>query len=545
MRSVALKFGLIFFVLTTGCSPDENEGNSGDVRLDEQIDVAQAPGSTQHAGDVDVSDQIQEELEKLDETQILDDTQEHNEATGLDDAFESNNASRSDEVIDVGNTSALVNISEPVENPRSVEESKSVAIPEPAEIPEIPEIPNTPTTPDTSTPPEMSANDKAAEPQEPEDTRESDVDNLLDQANTENVLFPDYVTPADIEKCSVEDLKRRVYWDMRDYYIYADQVPQLNLADYDSPESLIIALRVFPDVYSSVQDADTQLALYEAGQREGFEFWFSPANDGVVRFRHIWQGSPAFQAGIRRGDEVISLDGRLIEELSNSAINLKIFSPGKTPLTLTVRTADEEPRTVQVSREIYQWVTAGPVKLTASDEIPGVSKIAYLPVNSFVKTTRSEFDTAIAKIISAGDVEELIVDLRYNSGGTIDIAHYMAAVVGGEKVQGKHAYTNTWNSEYSSLIFTRSFDVLDQSLNLPRIIVLTTSFTASSSELFINSLKPYMEVVVIGERSRGKPYSNGIFEYCGKTLNIMAVERMNSVGVSVAGGIKPDCLVED
>jgi len=343
----------------------------------------------------------------------------------------------------------------------------------------------------------------------------------------------------------VEDVKRRVYWDMRDYYIYAEQVPQLNLADYDSPESLINALRIFPDVYSSVQDADTQFALTEAGQREGFEFWFSPANDGVIRFRHVWQGSSADQAGIKRGDEVINIDGRPIEELSNSEINLKIFSPEKSPLSLIVRTGDEKPRSVRVSYDVYQWVTAGPVKLIAPDENSGLPKIAYLPISSFVTPTRNEFDTAIAKIEDTEGVEELIVDLRYNGGGDINIATYMAAIVGGATVQGKEAYTNEWNNKYSSLIFSRSFDVLSQPLNFPRVIVLTTPFTASSAELFINSLKPYMEVVVIGERSRGKPYSNGIIEYCGKTLNIMTVERTNSVGVSVAGGIQPDCLVED
>ena len=378
-----------------------------------------------------------------------------------------------------------------------------------------------------------------------EDTQEPGSDIPLDQEITENVLFPEYVTPADVEKCSVDDVKRRVYWDMRDYYIYADQVPQLNLADYDSPESLINALRVFPDIYSSVQDADIQFALNEAGQREGFEFWFSPANDGVVRFRHIWQGSSADQAGIKRGDEVIKIDGRPIEEISNNEINLKIFSPETTSLSLTVRTGNEEARTVLVSREVYQWVTAGPVTLTASDTNSGLPKIAYLPINSFLRTTRNEFDTAIEKIQDTGGVEELIVDLRYNGGGDTNIATYMASVVGGGKVQGKEAFTNTWNNKYSSLMFTLRFDVLNSSLNLPRIIVLTTPFTASSSELFINSLKPYMNVVVIGQRSKGKPFSSGIVEYCGKNLSIMSVERTNSVGVSVAGGIQPDCLVED
>lgn len=479
MRSVALQLGLIFLVLSAGCSSDKNAGNNDDVRLDNQA-------------------------------QALDGTQEQSEISEASGALEADSTSESDERTHADNTPELISIIEPVEL------SATPAIPA---IPEVPDIP---------TPPEM-----------------LDTDNPMDQEIAENILFPEYITPADVEKCSVEDVKRRVYWDMRDYYIHADQVPQLNLADYDSPEALISALRVPPDIYSSVQDADTQFALNEAGQREGFEFWFSPANDGVVRFRHIWQGSSADQVGIKRGDEVIKLDGRPIEELSNNEINVKILSPERASLSLTVRTGNEEPRTVLVSHDVYQWTTAGPVTLTASDEISGLPNIAYLPINSFVRTTRDEFDTAIARIEDAGGVEELIVDLRYNGGGDINIAHYMASIVGGEKVQGKEAYTNTWNNKYSSLMFTRRFDVLSQSLNLPRIIVLTTPFTASASELFINSLKPYMDVVVIGDRSEGKPYSSGILEYCGKTLNIMSVERTNSVGVSVADGIQPDCLVED
>ncbi len=515
MRSVALQLGLIILFLGTGCNSDKADVSSDDVHQDNQTDAAPILGSTEHLGDVTQSDQVEEELE---------DTQTNSETSALDEAIETNSALESDEITNTDNTSELVTIIESVE------------------------IPVTPVTPDSLTPPEVSDTDRAAEVQEPtevEDTRESDIDNPLNQESAENVLFPEYVTPTDVEQCSVEDVKRRIYWDMRDYYLYADQVPQLNLANYDSPESLINALRVFPDVYSSVQDADTQFALADEGQREGFEFWFSPANDGVVRFRHIWRGSSADQAGIKRGDEIIGLEDRPIEELSNNEIISIIFSPEMAPLSLTVRTGDDVPRTVQVSHEVYQWVTAGPVTLTALDENAGSPKIAYLPIDSFVAPTKNEFDTAIAQIVDTGGVDELIVDLRYNGGGDTNIAHYMASIVGGEKVQGREAYTNTWNNKYSSLMYTRNFDVLTQPLNLPRVIVLTTPFTASASELFINSLKPYMDVVVIGERSEGKPYSSGIIEYCGKTLNIMTVERTNSVGVSVAGGIQPDCLVED
>ena len=69
------------------------------------------------------------------------------------------------------------------------------------------------------------------------------------------------MTPEGVEQCSVEDIKGRVDFDMRDYYIYYDEVPVLDLDSFDSAEELIQALRVEPDIYSNVQDAVTQTSL--------------------------------------------------------------------------------------------------------------------------------------------------------------------------------------------------------------------------------------------------------------------------------------------
>jgi len=81
-----------------------------------------------------------------------------------------------------------------------------------------------------------------------------------------------YITPDGIAQCSAEDIKRRVEFDMRDYYIYHDQVPILNISEFDTPESLIEALRVNPDRYSNVQDAITQVRLIEEGINIGHGF---------------------------------------------------------------------------------------------------------------------------------------------------------------------------------------------------------------------------------------------------------------------------------
>ena len=107
---------------------------------------------------------------------------------------------------------------------------------------------------------------------------------------------------------------------MHDYYIHYDQVPDLNLDDFDTAESLIEALRVTPDIYSNVQDAETQSDQTIAGKTIGYGFWFLPLADNVVRFRESRLGSPAHVAGIRRGDELLAFNGRPIEQATNDHI---------------------------------------------------------------------------------------------------------------------------------------------------------------------------------------------------------------------------------
>lgn len=82
-------------------------------------------------------------------------------------------------------------------------------------------------------------------------------------------------------------------------------------------------------------------------------------------------------------------------------------------------------------------------------------------------------------------------------------------------------------------------------MNLPRVYVLATEFTASASEAFINALEPYIDVIVIGGVTDGKPFTSNSRVYCGKSINAMRSVRTNVLGMSVAGGIQPDCRVED
>jgi len=353
---------------------------------------------------------------------------------------------------------------------------------------------------------------------------------------------PEYVTPFGVAECSLEDINMRVDFDMRDYYIYYDQVPELNLANYDSPEELIRDLRVAPDEFSFVDDAEEQMELNDTGGTRGFGFQLrrSP-DDEIVRVKEIRFGSPADVQGMLRGDEVLLVNGLPVDDLTDDQIDFA-FDPDNAPVNLTIRTGNETPRLVSVDYAEYVWQTAGSAFRFTGDGLPTVG---YLPIRRFLRTTEAEIDQELAFLTSGVGFDDLVVDLRYNPGGFTYVARHIASIVGGAAVANEVFLRRTWNDKYSANNEVDFFDTVDEPLNLPRVFVLATDRSASASEVFINALKPYIEVIVVGEPTGGKPFSSITQEYCGKAINAMLSLRTNASEISVAGGIQPDCPIED
>lgn len=378
------------------------------------------------------------------------------------------------------------------------------------------------------------------------DTTETDLTNTeeIETGGMQVSEFPpQYSTAFGVEQCSIEDINARVDFAMRDYYVYYDQVPNVNLNDYDDPDTLIRDLRVDPDIYSSVADAADQNALLNEGRSGGFGFWFNRAGDGVVRFRDIQIGSPAFDEGILRGDEVLEMNNISIEDITDDEF-YDALDPDNAPVNLFIRTASDEPRSVLVDFADYNWKTVGQIERYENTN-SALPVIGYLPISIFLGPTQGEIDLALEDLQDAGGFDELIVDLRYNPGGFIRVAKHIASVVGGAAVENEVFYKDRWNDKYAANNNTEYFDEVEKPLNMPRVFVLVTQYSASASEMFINTLKPYIDVVVIGGVTGGKPFTSQANDYCGKSIFAMHSLRTNSVGVSVAGGIQPDCVVSD
>ena len=153
--------------------------------------------------------------------------------------------------------------------------------------------------------------------------------------------------------------------------------------------------------------------------------------------------------------------------------------------------------------------TEDPIFVTQTFDVNG-EKVGYLMYNAFTSGFDSELNAVFGSFASEG-VTVLVLDLRYNSGGSVRSSTYLSSMITGQ-FTGQTYYTEQWNpdrqEEYANDgTFVNSFvngGESINSLNLNKVYVLTTSRTASASELVINGLDPYIDVVQIGTNTTGK-----------------------------------------
>ena len=374
-----------------------------------------------------------------------------------------------------------------------------------------------------------------------------DGGSAIDASGGDADAFGGYVTAPGVEVCSVDDVKARVDFDMRDYYVFADRVPSLSPAGFDAPDALIRALRVAPDTFSAVID----FADFEAqteGRNVGFGFRLAEHAAGRTRFQLVVGGSPAAAAGLRRGDELVALDGESVEALSPRDVGARLDDvPEGRTVAFTVRRdggPDGGPVTIDVDVTRAEYVTdtvAGAFSFDAADG----TRVGYVPVLQFASGTADSLDAAFASLAADG-VGALVLDLRYNRGGLISAANRLAAHVAGDAVAGGTFVRYLHNAAYArERNRDVAFETVDATLGLERVVIVTTGESASSAELAINGLRPYVDVRTVGSATFGKAFGSRPLRHCDAAINAMLFVTANADGDSVAGGIAPDCAVAD
>lgn len=328
---------------------------------------------------------------------------------------------------------------------------------------------------------------------------------------------------------------------LNEIYLWQEDVP--NLADnkfatqddyftflnsYNIPENLFDGLLYQIDVvdkFSYLVDDYVELENSFSGTSasNGLDFGLvrlSGSDDVFGYVRYIANNSDASTKDISRGEFFLTVDGQQLT--LNNYSNLLFGSNDSYTLgfaDITNNTIALNGKTIALTKTNF---TENPILINKTIDAGGI-KVGYLMYNQFIADFDDELNTAIAELKSQG-ISELVLDLRYNPGGRVSSAIILSSMITGQFTD-KVFSTEVWNKRYQdylkandaeSLINRFTSTLLDDSpintLNLNKVYVLTTSGTASASELVINCLRPYIDVVQIGSSTTGK-YTGSVTLY--------------------------------
>lgn len=338
---------------------------------------------------------------------------------------------------------------------------------------------------------------------------------------------------------------------MQDLYFWYRSIPAVDPARYDSPEAYLEAIRYRPldERFSYIAPRAASEAFYGDSQYAGFGFatqTLSAADaPGGLRMRvaQVFPDSPASEARLSRGDDILRINGRTVADLSAGGTlgtALGAAEPGVTR-ELELQALDGRRYTVTMTKRVVTIPTVSDLRVF---EVGGRTT-GYLFFRNFVEPSVSALERAFTSL-GAARTQELVLDVRYNGGGLVSVARQLASLIGGSRTRGEvfaEFFHNDRNARRNEVM---RFETQTAALSLQRVVVITTRASASASELVINALSPFVEVVVVGDRTYGKPVGQYSVPICDKVLYPVAFTLRNARGQGdFFDGIAPTCVAAD
>jgi C-terminal processing protease CtpA/Prc len=265
--------------------------------------------------------------------------------------------------------------------------------------------------------------------------------------------------------------------------------------------------------------------------------------DRPLKVRYVEPRSDAATRGVLRGDEVVSANGRTARDIV-AADDFGVFTPADEGQVLDlVLRRDGATRNVSLRASVYDLT---PVSLARVVPSPQGRRMGYLHVKDMISQAEPALDAAFDSFRSAG-VQDLVIDLRYNGGGLVSLANKLASYVTGSRHAGDTFVQLLFNDQRARLDNTSyRLENPRHGLALSRVYVLAGQRTCSASELVVNGLRPYVDVVMVGDTTCGKPVGFVPQERCGTVFSVVNFESVNARDQGrYFDGIQPTCDVAD
>ena len=346
--------------------------------------------------------------------------------------------------------------------------------------------------------------------------------------------------------CTYPGARAEVFDALQDVYYFNDEPEQqakyngLFLDDFSMIDALLDDIRWRPDTHD-----------------RGFTYWLTKEEsdmlfEGVAyvfgfRMRvivneleeplylevlDVYREAPAGEAGLARGDRILALNGKAVEDLTFQQLQLEL-GPNEEgyEVEVEVETLRGSARTYRMAKRLVEIRTVPEEHVNVFPSNAG--NVGYLHFRTFFGDANERLLEEFARFHREG-VRHVIIDLRYNGGGSVPIAHGLATLIGGPELFENETRTvlatmihndllerSGWNrttyfgcSAYVSP--TQQAKCRNESLlrDLENVVFITSGGSASASELVITALDPHENVTLVGERTYGKPVGQYGFDFC-------------------------------
>ncbi|MDR2382767.1 MAG: hypothetical protein LBD76_02660 [Prevotellaceae bacterium] len=319
---------------------------------------------------------------------------------------------------------------------------------------------------------------------------------------------------------------------MKIYYLWNKQIPSTTDNTLYPDEYFESLLYTEEDRFSWIQEDYVELlnSLSGVNTEAGYDFILYLIDDSNIIgcITYIKPATPAESAGLKRGDYFLKINGTQMTKSNYSSL----IGQTSEPHTLGISILSEGKitnDTKNISLQVIENYAENPILLDTVYTILG-KNIGYFVYNFFARDNgdgslayEKELNDIFAKFKSK-QIDELIVDLRYNGGGAVITTQSLASMISEQKTSNVfcyyqynsllHEYFYSQDADFNILYFVKTIDS-ENSGRVERIPVnslselstvhfIVTGNSASASELLINGLSPYVNVVLVGETTYGK-----------------------------------------
>ena len=345
--------------------------------------------------------------------------------------------------------------------------------------------------------------------------------------------------------CTYPEAREDVLDTLKDVYYFNDEPEQqtkydgLNLQEFSTLDALLAEIHWMPETHDRgftywLTSKESEM-LFNA---RAFLFGFRMAviiNDSeqpqYLEMLDVYEGSPAGDAGLSRGDKILALNGKAVDGLTIEQLQIEL-GPNEEgyEIEAELETPAGATRTFTMAKREVEIPTVPQEHVAVFDT--DVGPVGYLHFRTFFGDANERLLEEFAGFRSRG-VQNLIIDLRYNGGGSVPIAHGLATLIGGPELFENGKSTVLARTIHNDLLASFGWDQTtyfgcgvygaadrgrcesESSLrDVKKVVFITSDGSASASELVITALQPHENVSLVGDRTYGKPVGQYGFDFC-------------------------------